>query len=221
MPKAFKPVQELIIYRSDDGDHHIQTAPLFPSSSGVRRGAFTELTTRRMRTLLDRFGSAATRRNIGFLPENILGFEGNNVIWWVQADKRPLIMTDQLRKATALTAPVYNWPALVFKYNGYLNVYVANTKKRPTPETRLLAAPFWNTQLSGNVCLGTARIDDSDIGSIVKSATDAFFNADFTHTGSANAKRSLNEIWSIAADKPFPYRYLHKSPAITVGNLFK
>jgi PRTRC genetic system protein B len=101
-------------------------------------------------------------------------------------------------------------PALLFVVrNGFLFVRALAINRRPDPETRLAAAPYWNIDNSGAVCAGTMRTPKSlTVGSIAV-WQQAFFQSEFTHPGGAGRltkrKGGTTALWkSLAGKELFP-----------------
>jgi PRTRC genetic system protein B len=120
--------------------------------------------------------------------------------------------TDQ--EARKLNGFLFPHPGLVFKVVGKdLFVRAIATISRPTPETPLKMAPYWNTDSRGLVCAGSMRVPEySDVASI-RSFEAAYFQSEFTHAAGAVRLTShlggFVELWKgLAGRKRFPAQYL-------------
>jgi len=56
---------------------------------------------------------------------------------------------------------------------------------RPNSNTRLMTAPYWNTDGQGRVCLGSMRVPDEVSASSLRGWEDAYFASEFTHPSGA------------------------------------
>jgi PRTRC genetic system protein B len=115
-------------------------------------------------------------------------------------------------KARKLNGLLFPHPALIFKVAGTdLFVRGVATSSRPSPETPLKTAPYWNTDI--RVCPGSMRVPEtSDVASIPQ-WEDGFFQSEFTHAAGAVRLTSHPEgflgLWrSLVGKKRFPVQYL-------------
>jgi PRTRC genetic system protein B len=115
-------------------------------------------------------------------------------------------------EARKLNGLVFPHPSLIFKVSGRdLSVRAVATNSRPSPETPMKTAPYWNTDI--RVCPGSMRVPDTiDVASISQ-WEDAFFQSEFTHAAGAVRLTSHPEgfigLWrSLAGKKRFPVQYL-------------
>jgi PRTRC genetic system protein B len=118
-------------------------------------------------------------------------------------------VNEEGRKLNGLLFP---HPPLIFKVEGKdLFVRAITTSSRPTADTPLQTAPYWNTDV--RVCPGSMRVPDTfDVASIPQ-WQDAFFQSQFTHAAGAVRLTSHPEgfigLWrNLAGKKRFPVRYL-------------
>ena len=116
---------------------------------------------------------------------------------------------------TAISGKKYPQPALLFSAssNGELSVRALKEAKRPTPETNLFVAPYWNVYDDGRVCIGSMRTPRGfDLG-IMAQWERAFFESEFNHQ---NAHKLLTThprgfvcLWKeVYGAKTFPVKYL-------------
>jgi PRTRC genetic system protein B len=115
----------------------------------------------------------------------------------------------EARKLNGLTFP---HPALVFKVAGKdLFVRAVATNSRPSPDTPMKTAPYWNTDI--RVCPGSMRVPDTlDVASI-SSWEDGFFQSEFTHAAGTVRLTTYPEgfigLWrSLVGRERFPVQYL-------------
>ena len=118
-------------------------------------------------------------------------------------------------EAGELNAKRYPVPALVFKVSGgNLSIRALAKDERPTAETKLMTAPFWNCSDSGDVCLGTMRVPESSSVDAIDGWERGFFQSEFTHAYGAarltNFPGGFLQLWrSLAGRKrEFPVQYL-------------
>ena len=156
------------------------------------------------------------RQNAGveILPESVLAYTPELFAWWTPAGTRPMFFGSpdgKMAKSNGLSFPQ---PALVFVVNGHtLSVRALKTNQRPSANTKLYVAPYWNVGDSGGICLGSARIPTSPSIGAIPQWECAFFESEFTHPNGAQRltthKGGFAGLWeSLTGKDRFPSRYL-------------
>ena len=162
-----------------------------------------------------------------FLPENILMRTQETIMWWTPATTRPMYyVADKGQELTQLSGKKFPQPALVFRARpGSLDIRALASSERPSPETPMYLAPYWNVSNNGTVCLGSTKVPrDVSVKSLSR-WEEAFFESEFTH---ANASTSLTThpggfigLWkSLIGKKKFPVEYLCDAKQ-TLGQFIK
>ena len=136
----------------------------------------------------------------GIVPENLLQFsneESNkyNLVWYTKAGPRYLYFQEGLN----LPSGTANVPAMLYiATNKSLKVYALADDNRPTEDTALYQAPFYNTNTtSGAVCLGSAKAQKPKVKtyqSLMEYWEAIFWNSAFTH-GESHTKSPMNLLW--------------------------
>jgi len=120
------------------------------------------------------------------LPENVLARTPDLIAWWARAQHRSMFFGGGSNEATQLNGRMYPHPALVFKIWGRdLYVRALATNDRPSAETRLMTAPYWNTDSRACVCQGSMRVPEEVSAQSVAGWESAFFASEFTHPSGA------------------------------------
>src|SRR5712691_29561 len=84
------------------------------------------------------------------VPENVLVRTADAISWWSRARRRPMFFRGADPKAETLNGKTYPHPALVFLISGKdLYVRALAENRRPSANTRLKNAPYWNTDARG------------------------------------------------------------------------
>jgi len=117
-------------------------------------------------------------------------------------------------KAESLNGKIYPHPALVFLISGkdlYVRALAEDT--RPSANTRLKNAPYWNTDARGLVCQGDMRVPDEVAVSTIRGWEDAYFQSAFTHPNGAvrltTHPKGFQALWTELMEKSeFPGRFL-------------
>jgi PRTRC genetic system protein B len=121
--------------------------------------------------------------------------------------------------ARALSGKRFPQPALVWRVAGPdLFLRALKHNRRPTAETQLMVAPYWNVRgEDGYACQGTMRSpEDAGVASIT-SWEKAFYQSEFTHhlgTRRLTAHRNgVLGLWDSVAGDPAPFPSRHLVPA--------
>jgi len=152
------------------------------------------------------------------LPENVLAYTSELVIWWTPPRLHPMYFSEGAEDRRAIHGRICPHPALVWKvYRGRLFVRALSTPVRPQAKTPLMVAPYWNTSpLTGDVCEGSMpRPNHTDLRSLLE-WEEGFFNSRFTHPSGMGVLTlhpgSFIGLWTeLAGVQEFPVSYLAPS----------
>ena len=204
-----KLYQAVMLYRNDHGNRFMATVHgvVQKETDGTPiLGAGQLLSTAALRELTKQLGTGCP---VEFLPDSVVARTPELIAWWTPAAIRPMFFRDGSELAD-VSGKLYPHPALLFAVrNGGLFVRALSNNRRPGPDTRLAAAPYWNIDNNGAVCAGTMRAPKSlTVGSIA-AWQQAFFQSEFTHPGGAGRltkrKGGTASLWkSLAGKKVFP-----------------
>jgi len=151
------------------------------------------------------------------LPENVLARTPALIAWWNPAQARLMFFGDSDPKTRHLNGKMYPHPALVFMIHGReLFVRALRENRRPKSNTRLMNAPYWNTDAEGRVCLGSMRVPEEVSASSLRGWEEAYFASEFTHPSGAvrltSHRGGFVGLWSSLVErKHFPVRFLADS----------
>src|ERR1700756_2411742 len=110
------------------------------------------------------------------LPENVLARTPGQIAWWSRAQERLMFFGDGDPKTRHLNGKNYPHPALVLMIRGReLFVRALRENRRPKSDTRLMNAPYWNTDAQGWVCLGSMRVPDEVTASSLQEWEKGYF----------------------------------------------
>lgn len=122
------------------------------------------------------------RREI--LPSNVLWFGDSRICWFVEAARRPIYFkTTNAKWNEEMNGKEVLHPPLVFLGQpGRLAVWALASNDRPTGETNLYQAPYFNIYDYGAMCNGNAKLPDVPSVESISQYERAFFETNFTHT---------------------------------------
>ena len=208
----FKLSEAVLVYRGGGGGAFASLHQVRQTGDGVPYLAPGEnLTTAFVRTLAQGLG-AQVKPDI--LPDNVLVRTPDLLVWWSRPRRRIMFFGGTDEEARKLNGLLFPHPALIFKVAGKdLFVRAMATNSRPSSETPMKTAPYWNTDARGLVCAGSMRVPESaDIASI-PGWEGAYFQSEFTHAAGAVRLTShpggFIGLWrSLVGRKRFPVRYL-------------
>ena len=153
------------------------------------------------------------------LPEHVLVRTPDVVCWWVAAAIRPMFFSANSDGRT-LNGKLYPHPPLVFAVHGDqgLSVRALVDNRRPDRRSAVAVAPYWNTNPSGGVCLGSMPTPRSAGLESLDEWVEGFFGSEFTHSGAArltNHPEGHLGLWrDLAGRDRFPAEWL--APAGTL-----
>lgn len=204
-----KLYQALLVYRNDHSNRYMATVHSVvqkdPAGTPVL-GAGELLSTASLRELTRQLGTGC---QVEFLPNQVVARTPDMLAWWAPAAMRPMFFRAGSELGDISRKP-FPHPALLFVVqNNVLYVRALPASRRPSPETRVAAAPYWNIDSDGAVCAGTMRTPKSLTVTSIAAWQQAFFQSEFTHPGGGGrlTKRrgGTTALWtSLAGKKRFP-----------------
>jgi PRTRC genetic system protein B len=150
---------------------------------------------------------------VELLPDNVLACTDDTLLWWSPATRRPLYFEvaereDQETLADIDSRPMAH-PPLVFMVDpSGLTVRALPTNERPTAETPLMIAPYWNVYSHGGVCLGSMKHPRTLSVSAIRGWEDGFFDSKFSHPNTpllTRFKSGIVALWKTLADNNESY----------------
>lgn len=161
----------------------------------------------------------------GVLPAHLLFVDASDegyALWYTPAQKARLLFKE------GLTIPngEAQLPPLIWRATSkHVELYAVSSSERPTGETPLYHAPFFNVYLDGRVCMGNVDIDfdeDCNLLDFMNGWEHYFFNSYFSHSISGSPiQGNLVSVWQqLVANpqQPFPLEVL-KLNGKTVNDL--
>lgn len=160
----------------------------------------------------------------GIMSKTILHLDPikNKVIWFTKSMQRELFFTEDL----GISKGIAHLPAMLWIANKTsLTVFALGTNRRPTEQTILYNAPFFNVYENGNVCMGTVAIQIKNtvfVEEFTSAWENYFFKSYFSHLmpDYNPIKGNCVTLWGslINTNKVFPKEVLKKSSQ-TLKNL--
>jgi PRTRC genetic system protein B len=205
----------LLVYEGRHGSFVAWHEAKFPTEGGAPYlGEAEPLTTEFLRELGAGLGSHLAPE---VLPPNVLVRTPEMLMWWRRArQQHTMFFAENSDAGKELNGKRYPHPPLVFKAAGNeLWVRALERDERPSADTKLKVAPYWNTNdAEGRVCIGTMRTPDVDGVGGIEPWERGFFQSEFTHPYGAARLTSFPggflSLWRNLAGskKPFPVNYL-------------
>jgi len=182
--RSFALKHAVLIYRDDSAMfatlHEVQAE----KGKVPYLGPGQSLTTAFLRTLARGLGARIAPE---ILPENVLARTPDLIVWWSRARHRLMFFGGGSEEATKLNGRLYPHPPLVFKICDHeLFVRALEQDTRPSANTPLKTAPYWNSEGSrGLVCVGSMRIPQEVSVESIREWESGYFSSAFTHVSGA------------------------------------
>jgi PRTRC genetic system protein B len=150
------------------------------------------------------------------LPEYVLVWNSDLVVWWSCRCTRRMFFRNNSEAPTGLSGAEFSQPPLIWCASGQeLTVRAISTNQRPTADTPLMIAPYWNVDGEmGRVCLGSMKVPELAGVAALAHWEKAFFESEFTHQ--TGVKRLIQgakgyfDVWEQVRGGPrsFPAKFL-------------
>ncbi len=134
------------------------------------------------------------------LPDCVLVWNSDLVVWWSGRCPRRMFFRNSSEAPTGLSGAEFPQPPLVWCASGQeLTVRALFANCRPTADTSLMIAPYWNVDGdTGRVCLGSMKVPELAGVAALAQWEKAFFESEFTHqTGVKRLVQSANEYFDV------------------------
>ncbi|WP_454731870.1 MULTISPECIES: PRTRC system protein B [Cupriavidus] len=159
------------------------------------------------------FAAAAARRTAyhGFIDERLIYAGPNTIAWWTPPQRRH-VWFGAGSDLGEVSGPA-NHPGLVFVATGERwYVFALRDMFRPTPESRVYVAPYFNVWDSGQICTGNVDLPDRPGPASIVAYENAFFRSNFTHPNQPRVVKrrgGAKQLWrDLLAGAEFPIRCL-------------
>lgn len=118
----------------------------------------------------------------GFLPETVLYAHGDVLLWWLSPARRHIafhVGDDHARSfGGAERGQVVPQPGLVFAASSRAwRVSAVKGSRRPTPQTPLFQAPYFNVDAHGHICQGNVPVPEGATVEKIGAWNDAFLRS--------------------------------------------
>lgn len=151
--------------------------------------------------------------NTEILPENALGISGEHMLWWVPEGKRRVFF--KCRELGQRWGVLPHPPLLFIVVKQSWYVFALPKNERPTGNTKLCHAPYFNVYDNHTICTGSAAIPGKAAVSAISEWEAAFFDSEFTNPNGgirkASHPRGEFAMWKELLDdvyETFPMQYL-------------
>ena len=148
------------------------------------------------------------------------------MLWYTPACKKAMFFKEAISQKMVTGNGILPIPGLVWMVmQGELYLYAFKGVDRPTQQTKLYQAPFFNVWSQGKVCVGNAEMPTGDDVAVPEKWVRGFFGSLFTHPNFTEKDRLVKGIcplnfWKKMLAKPpvvFPANRLVELP-VTVGD---
>jgi PRTRC genetic system protein B len=198
----FELREALLIYREGRRSFITRHDVLAQKQGPPVLGIAQPLTTAFVENLAESLGGSAAAE---VLSENILAKSDRMIAWWTPRRRRQMFYENAEGKMQTLNGKMLLQPPLVWKViHGGLSIRALEENKRPSAETKLAVAPFWNLSDDGSVCLGSMRCPESTSLASIDGWEKGFHLSAFTHANVGHLTRhegGHDALWAELAGK--------------------
>ncbi len=199
----FELREALLIYTEGRTGTFITRHAVHPRSSGPPKlGPAQPLTVAFVESMIRSLGGET---NAEVLPDSVLAKTERLLCWWTPARQRRMFYENAEDKATDLNGRVFPQPPLVWWVtDGQVHVRALIDNKRPSADTRLAVAPFWNLSESGLVCTGSMRRPTGVSAGTISGWEKGFYESAFTHANIGRITRhpgGFEGLWRALSGK--------------------
>lgn len=160
--------------------------------------------------------------NTDIIPEHVLSISADHMVWWMPAGERNVFFNNKELGKRAAKVP---HPALMFAVvKGQWFVFALAKNERPTAETQLHFAPYFNVYDSCAICTGSAQVPRGISADATAKWENAFFESEFTHINGQKKKathpRGEYALWKELLDgvyPTFPVQFLAPTESTLAG----
>jgi PRTRC genetic system protein B len=218
-PSRYELAAAILLYRAGNDTyatlHEVETHRKGGPMLGAGVPATTEACADFARSIAERSAFA------GFTEPRMLYVGPRVMAWWrAPAPARVWFESDRDdgKKLIGTRTAITPHPGLVFAIaHGEWYVWAVKGDKRPTPDTRVWFAPYFNVYHDGHICEGNVQRPDRVTPDTVAAFERAFFESKFTHPNVQRArefcamKGGAYAFWRALLDgrfKQFPDQHL-------------
>ena len=213
--EGFKPFKALLIY-SNKQDYYIEGYDV--DDKGLMVNAHP-LSVEESRSLADALGESPELKSGfcggGLHPEKLLHYDNEKngtVLWYTPAQKTQLFFRADL----GISEGEAFVPPLLWRANRTeLFLWALKSDSRPTLETILYHAPFFNVYENGRVCLGNVKRNIPNkisLSEFMALWEHYFFDSSFSHTLFDTGVKGMGmaQLWAgqVESKKEFPLKHL-------------
>lgn len=160
----YYPTTALVFYQNDERnkDTYVEYFDMDKNGNPINAHPLTEREAETLaKALITKTQSEKKQdflRPKGILPTHVLHInpsENGSVLWFTKSMKRQLFFTENLEIPNGIAEV----PAMLWSANKRsLKIYALANNRRPSENTPLFFAPFFNVFENGNVCMGTVDV---------------------------------------------------------------
>ncbi|HLW89509.1 MAG TPA: PRTRC system protein B [Terriglobales bacterium] len=227
----FRLSRALLVYGKSSYDGYPYRHPFVTLHEVIHDGDVARLAEGQLMTpqmLIDLMAGLGRSVPAEILPARVLVRTAEMIVWWSPAREETMFFSDRGGDPAlkAMKGKLYPHPPLLFKACGtHLWVRALAKDERPTAETKLCIAPYWNCYDNGVCCTGSMKIPQEKSVTAIDLWEESFFQSEFTHASGVRKhirfRGGFLAMWqSLAGQEEFPEKYLVKLPQ-TLGEFVR
>lgn len=218
--QCYTPFKALLFYQNEKDDLYVESFDMDALGRPINAHPLSQRESKALSESMQskQENTSGFLSTVGLLSDRVLylGRSGDGcAIWYTPEMKKHLIFKSDL----GISDGEAYLPPLLWKAskNG-LSLWALENNDRPSLETRLYQAPFFNLYPDGRVCMGNVNVKFSlniDLDQFMSQWQKLYFGSAFSHLlqGVSPVKCNIVQLWQqqISTENPFPKHELKRS----------
>jgi len=211
--QCYTPFKALLFYKNEEDDLYVESFDMDALGRPINAHPLSQRESKALSESMQskQEDSSGFLCTVGLLSDRVLYVDRSGdgyAIWHTPEMKKHLIFKSDL----GISDGEAYLPPLLWKAsrNG-LSLWALENNDRPSLQTRLYQAPFFNLYLDGRVCMGNVNINFSlniDLDNFISQWEKLYFGSAFSHLlqGVSPVKCNIVQLWQqqIDTENPFP-----------------
>ena len=221
--QCYTPFKALLFYQNEKDDLYVESFDMDAWGRPINAHPLSQRESKALSESIqsNQEDSSGFLSTVGLLSDRVLYVDRSRdgyAIWYTPKMKKHLIFKSDLGISNG---EAYLPPLLWKASKNVLSLWALENNDRPSLETRLYQAPFFNLYSDGRVCMGNVIINFSlniDLDNFISQWEKLYFGSAFSHLlqSVSPVKCNIVQFWQehINTENPFPKKELKRFPKL-------